>query len=161
MRNYDEDGPRAERLRQDFTFQLCGESVELRHGLKVGSTALDSWLPVLARMQTPLEERSAPDYKKVQDDEFVAVWLETMVELSVPGSLAALERILANDQVPAMIRDLVDVLVDSVNVVMGNRPTEASSGSSAGSTAPTPEPAEPSSPAASSSPEAGASPTSP
>lgn len=155
----DPDGNRGHRLGQTFRFVLAGETFELRHGLHIGSEALDEWFPMLARMRMDEEARAAdPEYKLVDDDEFRATWRRTMLNILLPqpsavAISAALDRVLDPDRDdPLMYRDAIDVILWAVPVVTGARPTEASPASSDGSTAPNPEPADTSSTGASSSP---------
>ncbi len=154
VKNFDTDasGKRGSRLSAQFQFVLGGVELELRRGLKVGSDALDQWWPMLARMGVD-EDTAGPDHKPVGDDEFLEVWRETMHSLLVPGQETALERILANEVEPVMLPDLVEVMIWAVRTVTGSRPTDASSASSNGSTAPSTVPAATSSPDVSSSPE--------
>lgn len=153
-RNFDTDpeSKRGSRLAQDFSFTIGGESLELRHGVAIGSTALDRWSEVLDRFLASDEEKAKPEWRKVEDDEFLETFRDTMFAILVPGSQAAFERVLANETDPLMIPDAVELLIWAVQVVTGGRPTEASSPSSGGSTAPTPEPAAASSTGGSSSP---------
>lgn len=161
MRDFDTDqaSARGRRLGQDFTFTLGGETFELRHGLKVGSTALNEWDPVLDRMLAKPDDIAAwPEthdgeaWKLVDDDEFLIVWRETMLGILKPGQEAALERILADEVSPLMLPDMIETIMHAVRVVTGSRPTGASSASSGGSTAPNPERADSSSRGDSSSP---------
>lgn len=149
----DPDGKRGWRLGQTFTFILGGEELELRRGLHIGSTVLDRWQGVLGRFLADDEERAKPEWVKVGDDEFVETFRETMIAILIPGSRAAFERVLENEQEPLMIPDCVELLLWAVPVVTGGRPTQAPSPSSDGSTAPTPEPDAASSTDASSSPD--------
>jgi hypothetical protein len=153
-RNFDTDpdSKRGARLAQDFAFTIGGESLELRHGVAIGSTALDRWSDVLDRFLADEDEKAKPEWRKVEDDEFLETFRDTMFSILVPGSQAAFERVLANETDPLMIPDAVELLIWAVQVVTGGRPTEASSPSSDGSTAPTPEPDAASSTDASSSP---------
>lgn len=153
MQNFDTEGRRGERLSSEFKFKLGTEDFELRHGLKIGSTILDGWHPVLERMMTPEEERG-DGYEPVSDDEFVAIWRATMIGLLLPGQEGAVDRVLGNETEPVSIPDLVDVILWAVRTVAGGRPTEASSASSNGSTAPSTEPEDTSSKDESSSPAA-------
>lgn len=153
MQNFDTDGQRGARLSSEFRFTLGGEDFELRHGLKIGSSVLDGWHPVLDRMMTPEEERGE-GYVPVSDDEFVEIWRHAMVGLLLPGQAGAVDRVLANESEPVSIPDLVDVILWAVRTVSGGRPTEASSASSNGSTAPSTEPGDSSSKDESSSPAA-------
>jgi len=169
--NFDTDPEfsRGYRLGQTFTFTLGGEDFELLKGLRIGSTALDRWWPALRRMNATEEEQAAwPQtydgevWKKVDDDEFLEVWKHTMLQLLVPGQEAKLERVMDPSRVdPLMIRDAVDVILWATPVVVGRRPTEASSASSNGSPAQNPEPAASSSTGGSSSPAGEGSPISP
>lgn len=151
VRNFDTDaqGKRGARLAQHFRFVLGGAELELRRGLKVGSEALDAWWPMLARMS---QDDDAPDAKPVGDDEFLDTWRDTMHALLIPGQEMVLQRVLENELEPVMLPDLVEVMIWAVRTVTGSRPTDASSASSNGSTAPSTEPAGTSSPDASSSP---------
>lgn len=151
MQNFDTDGNRAARLTQEFKFALGGEDFELRHGLKIGSTILDGWHPVLERMMTD-EAGRGDGYEPVSDEEFVAIWRATMIGLLLPGQEAAVDRVLANETEPVTIPDLVDVILWAVRTVAGGRPTEALSASSNGSTTPNTEPGDSSSREESSSP---------
>lgn len=151
MQDFDTIGARGSRLSNEFKFKLGGEDFELRHGLKIGSTILDGWHPVLERMMTADADRG-DDYVPVDDEEFIAIWRSTMLGLLLPGQEAAIDRVLANESEPVMIPDLVDVILWAVQTVAGGRPTEASSASSDGSPAPNTEPAASSSKDESSSP---------
>lgn len=149
----DPDGKRGYRLGQTFTFIVGGEELELRRGLAIGSTVLDRWQSVLDRFLAAPEDRTEEKgWHKVEDDEFVETFRETMLSILVPGSRGAFERVLANEAEPLMIPDAVELLLWAVPVVTGGRPTGAPSPSSDGSTAPTPEPAVASSTGGSSSP---------
>jgi hypothetical protein len=156
--NFDTDpsGNRGYRLAQAFKFVLGGEEFELRHGLHIGATALDEWFPMLARMNASEEARAEPDYKPVDDDEFITVWRQAMRNIVVGGEdevRGKLDAILDPDRLdPLMFRDAIDVILWAVPVVTGARPTEASPASSDGSTAPKQERAATSSTADSSSP---------
>jgi hypothetical protein len=157
VKNFDTGGGRrGARLAQHFRFVLGGQEFTLRRGLKVGSDALDAWWPMLARMSA---DEDAPDVVPVGDPEFLETWRATMLALLVPGQDAVLEQVLENEVEPVMLPDLVEVMIWAVRTVTGNRPTDASSASSNGSTAPSTEPVATSSPVASSSPEAAPSTT--
>lgn len=165
----DQDGTRGSRLAQEFGFTLGGETFELRHGLRVGSTALARWAPTLDRMRAPRDDETmkewqeanpGEEFKRVDDDEFLEVWTETMHTLLRPGQEIALERVLANEEEPLMLPDLVEVILWAVRTVTGGRPTEASPASSDGSAAQSTEPDDTSSKGASSSPAATAPSTS-
>jgi len=176
-KNFDTDPEtnRGYRLGQEFVFVFAGETFELRHGLAIGSNALDAWWPVLRRMNASEEDQAAwPEmfdsegrpgtggvWTKVDDEEFLRVFRESMHNILRPGQEDKLDRILdpALDE-PLMIRDCVEVILWAVPVVAGARPTEASSASSNGSTAPNPEPAATSSTDDFTSPEDAASPPS-
>lgn len=159
MKDFDRDETtkRGTRLSQDFEFKLGGETFRLRNGLAITSKVLDRWRDVLGRMLTA-EADQKPDFKVVEDDEFLDCFQETMRAILAPGQDAAFERALVNDAEPLMIPDAFEVCFWAVGVVTG-RPTDASSPSSSGSTTPTTEPAEPSSTDDSSSPAAEASTT--
>lgn len=164
----DPDTNRGYRLGQEFTFVLAGTTFELRHGLAIGSHALDGWWPVLSRMNaTEADQEAWPSthdgaaYEKVKDDEFLDAFRTAMGNLLKPGQETELDEILdPRLENPLMIRDCVDVILWAVPVVAGARPTVASSDSSNGSTAPNPEPAASSSTDDSISPEDAASPAS-
>lgn len=142
---------------QDASFKLGGETFKLRTGLAVGSTALDHWRDVLARMTAEDAEREVPGFKDVDDDEFVAAFRATMLALLEPGQEVAFDRILSADaDDPIMVPDAFEVCFWAVGVVTG-RPTVASAPSSNGSTPPSTEPATPSSTGDSSSPAPAAS----
>lgn len=159
--DFDADGNRGRRLKQEFTFTLGGETFELRHGLKVGSTVLDRWAPALDKMratpeeqETWAEDHGGEQYVRVDDDEFLEIWQDAMLGMLRPGQEVALERVLANDLEPIMLPDLVEVILWAVRTVTGSRPTEASPDSSPGSATPSTEPEDSSSRGASSSPAA-------
>lgn len=157
-KNFDTDGStqRGTRLAQDGEFTLGGETFKLRRGLAVGSHALDQWRDVLGRMTAEEDERGA-DYVKVEDEEFLDAFRNTMQALLEPGQTVAFERILSAEAIdPIMIGDAFEVCFWAVGVVTG-RPTDASVPSSNGSTPQSTEPDTDSSTVASSSPAAAAS----